>query len=235
MRYIRNKRRILFPDLWGGEKMRFKSREHAAQQLIEKLRPIYLHQNPLVLGIPRGAVSMARIIADALGGELDIVLVRKLRHPDQPEFAIGAIDETGHAFLAEWAADVDPQVIEAEKQRQLKVLRERRARYTAMREPIDAYDRIAIVVDDGIATGSTMTAALRALRGRGARKLIGAVAVASPDAVRAVLQECDSMVCLKISANFFAVGQFFEDFSQVSDLDVIAALRRSDAKASATG
>jgi putative phosphoribosyl transferase len=215
--------------------MRFKSREHAAQQLIEKLSPIYLHQNPLVLGIPRGAVAMARIIADALGGDLDIVLVRKLRHPDQPEFAIGAIDETGQAFLAEWAADVDPQVIEAEKQRQLKVLRERRGRYTPMREPIDAYDRIAIVVDDGIATGSTMTAALRAVRARGARKLIGAVAVASPDAVRAVLQECDSMVCLKISANFFAVGQFFEDFRQVSDLDVIAALRRSDAKASATG
>jgi putative phosphoribosyl transferase len=218
----------------GGE-MRFQSREHAAQQLIEKLSPIYLHQNPLVLGIPRGAVTMARIIADALGGELDIVLVRKLSHPDQPEFAIGAIDETGQTFLPEWAADVDPQVIEAEKQRQLKVLRERRARYTPMREPIDAYDRIAIVVDDGIATGSTMTAALRAVRARGARKLICAVAVASPDAVRAVVQECDSMVCLKITANFFAVGQFFEDFSQVSDPDVIAALRRSDAKASATG
>jgi putative phosphoribosyl transferase len=218
----------------GGE-MRFQSRAHAAQQLIEKLSPIYLHQNPLVLGIPRGAVTMARIIADALGGELDIVLVRKLSHPDQPEFAIGAIDETGQTFLPEWAADVDPQVIEAEKQRQLKVLRERRARYTPMREPIDAYDRIAIVVDDGIATGSTMTAALRAVRARGARKLIGAVAVASPDAVRAVVQECDSMVCLKITANFFAVGQFFEDFSQVSDPDVIAALRRSDAKASATG
>ena len=215
--------------------MRFKSREHAAQQLIEKLRPNYLHQNALVLGIPRGAVSMARIIADALAGDLDIVLVRKLSHPDQPEFAIGAIDETGRTFLAEWAADVDPQVVEAEKQRQLKVLTERRARYTPMREPIDAYDRIVIVVDDGIATGSTMTAALRAVRARGAKKLIGAVAVASPDAARAVLQECDTLVCLKESASFFAVGQFFEDFRQVSDLDVIAALRRSDAKASAAG
>jgi putative phosphoribosyl transferase len=215
--------------------MRFKSREHAAQQLVEKLLPDYLHQKPLVLGIPRGGVSMARIISDALAGDLDIVLVRKLSHPDQPEFAIGAIDETGQAFLAEWAADVDPQVVEVEKQRQLKILSERRARYTPMREPIDAHDRIVIVVDDGIATGSTMTAALRSVGARGARKLIGAVAVASPDAARAVLQECDSMVCLKVSANFFAVGQFFEDFRQVSDLDVINALRSSEAKASATG
>jgi putative phosphoribosyl transferase len=233
MRFRTSKKVEFSSQLMGGE-MRFKSREHAAQQLIEKLSPNYLRQNPLVLGIPRGAVSMARVISDALGGELDIVLVRKLSHPDQPEFAIGAIDETGQVFLAEWSADVDPQVVEAEKQRQLKVLRERRARYTPMREPIDAYDRIVIVVDDGIATGSTMTAALRAVRARGARKLIAAVAVASPDAARAVLQECDNMVCLKVSANFFAVGQFFEDFSQVSDLDVIAVLQRSDAKASAT-
>jgi putative phosphoribosyl transferase len=215
--------------------MRFKNRQHAAQQLIERLSPNYARQNPLVLGIPRGAVSMARSIADALGGELDVVLVRKLSHPDQPEFAIGAIDETGKAFLTEWAADVNPQIVEAEKLRQLKVLRERRARYTPLRQPIDPHDRVVIVVDDGIATGSTMTAALRAVRAQGANQVIGAVAVASPDAASAVVQECDIMVCLKVSANFFAVGQFFEDFSQLSDQDVIAALRRSDARVLAAG
>jgi len=215
--------------------MRFKNRQHAAQQLIERLSPNYARQNPLVLGIPRGAMSMARSIADALGGELDVVLVRKLSHPDQPEFAIGAIDETGKAFLTEWAADVNPQIVEAEKLRQLKVLRERRARYTPLRQPIDPHDRVVIVVDDGIATGSTMTAALRAVRAQGANQVIGAVAVASPDAASAVVQECDIMVCLKVSANFFAVGQFFEDFSQLSDQDVIAALRRSDARVLAAG
>src|SRR6266508_6321427 len=109
--------------------MQFKNREHAAYLLVERLRASYKNKNPLVLGIPRGAVPMAQIIADGLGGELDVVLVRKLSHPDQPEFAIGAIDETGHACLAEWAADIDPQFVEAEKQRQLAVLRERRARY----------------------------------------------------------------------------------------------------------
>jgi len=215
--------------------MQFKNREHAAYLLVERLRASYKNKNPLVLGIPRGAVPMAQIIADGLGGELDVVLVRKLSHPDQPEFAIGAIDETGHACLAEWAADIDPQFVEAEKQRQLAVLRERRARYTPSRARIDPYDRIVIVVDDGIATGSTITAALRAVRAKKPKKLIGAVAVASPDAARAVLHECDAMVCLKVSADFFAVGQFFEDFTQVSDQDVIEVLRESESKISAVG
>lgn len=213
--------------------MRFKSREHAAQQLIEQLSPYCVNQNPLVLGVPRGAVPMTRMIADALAGELDVILVRKLSHPDQPEFAIGAVDESGNTFLAEWAADVDPQFVEGEKQRQLTVLRGRRARYTPWREPIDPNDRIVIVVDDGIATGSTMTAALRAVRAKKPKKLIGAVAVASLDAARALLHECDAMVCLNVSADFFAVGQFFEDFTQVSEQDVIAALRKSNASAPA--
>jgi putative phosphoribosyl transferase len=215
--------------------MQFKNREHAAYLLVERLRASYKNKNPLVLGIPRGAVPMARIIADGLGGELDVVLVRKLGHPDQPEFAIGAIDETGNASLAEWADHIDPQFIEAEKQRQLAVLRERRARYTPLRAPIDPYGRIVIVVDDGIATGSTITAALRAVRAKKPKKLIGAVAVASPDAAGAVLHECDAMVCLKVSADFFAVGQFFEDFTQVSDQDVIEVLRESESKMSAVG
>jgi putative phosphoribosyl transferase len=213
--------------------MRFKSRKHAAQQLVEQLRPHCVNQNPLVLGVPRGAVPMAGIIADALAGELDVVLVRKLSHPDQPEFAIGAVDESGNTFLAEWAADIDPELVEAEKQRQLTVLRGRRARYTPWREPIDPNDRIVIIVDDGIATGSTMTVALRAVRAKNPKKLIGAVAVASPDAARAVLHECDAMVYLNVSADFFAVGQFFEDFTQVSEQDVIAALRKSNARAPA--
>jgi predicted phosphoribosyltransferase len=215
--------------------MRFKNRQNAAHLLVDRLSPYYKNKNPLVLGVPRGAVPMAKIIADALGGELDVVLVRKLGHPDQPELAIGAIDETGHACLAEWADDIDPQFIEAEKQRQLAVLLERRARYTPLRAPIDPYGRIVIVVDDGIATGSTMTAALRAVRAKKPKKLIGAVAVASPDAAHALLHECDAMVCLKVSADFFAVGQFFEDFTQVSDQDVIEVLRESESKISAVG
>jgi len=215
--------------------MRFRNREHAAELLVERLRANYKNKNPLVLGIPRGAVPMAKIIAEDLGGELDVVLVHKLGHPDQSELAIGAIDEDGNAFLSEWAADLDPAFLEAEKRRQLEVLRQRRARYTPLRAPIDPRGRIVIVVDDGIATGSTMTAALRAVRAKKPKKLIGAVAVASTEAARAMLHECNAMVCLKIPAEFYAVGQFFDDFGQVSDEDVIASLRESQQKILATG
>ena len=215
--------------------MRFKNREHAAYLLADRLAAFYGNKNPLVLGVPRGGVPMAQIIADALGGEMDVVLVHKLRHPDQEELAIGAVDETGSAFLSDWANEVDSEYIEAEKQRQLGVLRERRAQYTPRREPIDPHGRIVIVVDDGIATGSTMTAALRAMRAKNPKKLVGAVAVASTHAARAMLHECDAMVCLNVPADFSAVGEFFDDFDQVSDHDVIEALRESDAKLSAVG
>jgi putative phosphoribosyl transferase len=215
--------------------MRFRDREHAAQLLADRLRPKYKHKNALVLGVPRGAVPMAKIIADALGGELDVVLVHKLTHPDQPELAIGAIDEHGNAFVSGWASDLDAEYLEAEKKRQLDLLQRRRAGYTPQRAPIDPQGRIVIVVDDGIATGSTMTAALRALRAKKPKKLIGAVAVASPDAARALLHECDAMVCLSVPAEFRAVGQFFEDFTQVTDEDVIRILSHNAAGVAAVG
>jgi predicted phosphoribosyltransferase len=204
--------------------MRFKNREHAAQLLAERLRTTYKNKNPLVLGVPRGAMPMAKTIADALGGELDVVLVHKLTHPEQPELAIGAIDEQGTAFVSDSAANLDSSYLEAEKQRQLAMLRQRRARYTPLRAPIDPRDRIVIVVDDGIATGSTMIAALRAIRARGPKELVGAVAVASVEAKRAMLCECDAMICLYVLADFYAVGEFFDDFDQVTDDEVLATL-----------
>lgn len=208
--------------------MRFNNREQAAQMLADRLQAQHKNKNPLVLAVPRGAVPMAKIIADALGGELDVVLVHKLTHPKQAELAIGAIDEEGNAVVNDWAADLDPAYLEAENKRQLAVLRERRARYTPLRKSIDPHGRIVIVVDDGIATGSTMTAALRALRVRKPKKLVGAVAVASQEAARAMLHECDAMVCLNVPADFYAVGQFFDDFRQVSDDDVVTILGKSD-------
>ena len=215
--------------------MRFRDREHAAHLLAERLRGDFMNQHPLVLGVPRGAMPMAKIIADALGGELDVVLVHKLGHPKQPELAIGAVDESGNTILSHWAADIDPEYIEEEKRRQLGTLRQRRARYTPRRAPIDPQGRSVIVVDDGIATGSTMLAALRAVRARHPTKLLGAVAVASPRAARAMLRECDAMVCLAVPANFSAVGEFFDDFSQVSDQDVIEVLRASEMRVPAGG
>jgi putative phosphoribosyl transferase len=213
--------------------MLFENREHAARLLARSLSAYYKNKNPLVLAIPRGAIGMAEIIADVLGGELDVVLVHKLGAPGQPELAIGAIDEAGNVLWSGYGLDIGEAYLAAEKQAQLEVLRKRRARYTPSRGPIDPHNRIVIVVDDGIATGSTMTAALRAIRRSKPKKLVGAVAVASPSAARAISREADSVVCLDVPAEFYAVGEFFEDFSQVSDEEVTAILQKREPKISA--
>jgi putative phosphoribosyl transferase len=213
--------------------MLFENREQAARLLARRLSASYKNKNPLVLAIPRGAIHMAEIIAETLGGELDVVLVHKLGAPGQPELAIGAIDEAGNVFLSGYGLDIDNAYLEAEKQAQLEILRKRRARYTPSRGAIDPHDRIVIVVDDGIATGSTMTAALRAIRRSKPKKLVGAVAVASPGAARAMAREADAIVCLDVPSEFYAVGQFFRDFSQVSDEEVTAILQKREVKVSA--
>ena len=215
--------------------MRFKDRKHAGRLLAERLSGDYSDKQALVLAVPRGAVPMAKVIADSLGGDLDVVLVHKLRHPEQPELAIGAVDENGNAFLSDWAADLPPEYLEAEKRRQLTVLRQRRKSYTPWRAPIDPRGRVVIVVDDGIATGSTMTAALRAVRVLNPEKLIGAVAVASREAAGSMLQECDAMVCLNLPSHFYAVGQFFDDFGQVTDEDVVEILKHESPTVSVVG
>ncbi|RFC39143.1 MAG: putative phosphoribosyltransferase [Candidatus Nitrotoga sp. LAW] len=205
--------------------MLFRDRKDAATKLAEQLSQ-YRGQHSLVLAIPRGAVPMAKIIADALDGEVDVVLVRKLRAPANPEFAIGAVDETGWVYLAEYAERItgSQQYIESEKAAQLEVMRQRRANYTPVRPPLDPAGRIVIVVDDGLATGSTMIAALHALRAKHPQKLICAVPVAPPDTLAKVAPYADKVVCLTAPEQFYAVGQFYQSFPQVSDEEVIALL-----------
>lgn len=203
----------------------FLDRTDAARRLAEALSG-YRGENPLVLAIPRGAVPMAKLIATELGGEVDVVLVRKLPAPGSPEFAIGAVDETGWTYLADHARrmGIDEGYIEAERTAQVALMARRRAQYTPVRPPIDPAGRTVIVVDDGLATGSTMIAALHAIRAKGPKKLVCAVPVAPPDTAERVRQYCDELVCLETPFGFYAVGQFYRSFPQVEDDEVIEAL-----------
>lgn len=204
----------------------FKNRADAALQLVQRLEHLKGEQ-PLVLAIPRGAVPMAKLIAEALDGELDAVLVRKLGAPGNPEYAIGAVSENGTVKLSEHGHRLSEDYIEREVDAQVRVLGERRQRYTPVRPPIDPAGRVVIVVDDGSATGATMIAALQTLRQRKPRQLIAALGVAPPDTLRRIEAEADAVICLAAPAAFYAVGQYFSDFGQVSDEEVIELLRQA--------
>lgn len=208
--------------------MLFRDRAEAARQLARRLHA-YGGTNPLILAIPRGAVPMGAIIADILEGELDVVLVHKLSAPGLPELAVGAIDEKGNVYLVNSWTQLGFRSADLEKEKgiQLEVLRDKRRVFGQGRALMDANERIAIIVDDGIATGSTMVAAVRSVRAMKPKKLVVAVPVASPEALRKILAEADEVVCLHAPAFFRAVGEFFEDFSQVSDEDVANTLERT--------
>jgi putative phosphoribosyl transferase len=206
----------------------FANRDDAGRRLA-KVLGAYKGQRPLILAIPRGAVPMGKVIADALAGDLDVVLVRKLTSPYSSEFALGSVDESGWVFVADYAAGAGgtPEYLEREKQRQMETLRARREQYTPFRQPLDPKDRIAIVIDDGLATGSTMIAALHAIRAKQPAKLVCAVPVAPPDTLEKIRSFCDELVCLSAPPNFHAVGQFYAEFNQVSDDEVVEVLRKA--------
>ena len=217
--------------------MPFENRIEAAKLLGRRLAG-YRGQRALVLAIPRGAVPMGNVVADALDGELDVVLVRKLRAPQNPELAIGSIDEVGTVYLDPHMRDLWTDVyLEGEKQRQLQTLRQRREAYGRTDPPIDAGGRVVIVLDDGIATGSTMIAALRAVRARHPARVIAATAVASEETLQRIGREADEVVCLEVPELLYAIGAHFRDFSQVSDDEVVEVLkaRRRTSRVSASG
>jgi putative phosphoribosyl transferase len=211
--------------------MMFRDRKAAGRLLAERLKTMSLDR-PVVLALPRGGVPVGFEIVTALGAPLDLVLVRKIGAPDQPELALGAVvdgsrpeivlneDIVRHLAVPEaW--------IEAAAERQLAEIERRRRLYFAGRARVPLAGRTAIVVDDGIATGATMEAALHATRRAAPAQLVLAVPVAPPDTLERLRQEVDKVVCLAAPAFFGAVGSFYEDFDQVEDETVADLLARA--------
>lgn len=212
----------------------FRDRAEAGERLALALMQ-WCGKNPLVAAIPRGAVPIGKIVADRLGRDLDVVLTRKLGAPGSPEFAIGAVDETGWTYLADYAesAGATREYVAREVAAEMETMRRRRAQYTPARPALDPAGRVVIAVDDGLATRATMIAALHALRARQPKRLI--CAVASEGALDKVLAHADEVVCLHSPPFFFAVGQFYGYFPQVGDDEVVALLSDEATRRSVPG
>ena len=205
---------------------RFRDRRDAGQRLADRLLPLAA-EKPVVVGLPRGGVPVAGEVAAALHAPLEILAVRKLGAPHNPEYGIGAIAEDGtRVFDAEALAvlGISGGVLDSIVGRETAELRRRVAAYRGDRPAMELRDRTVVVVDDGVATGVTDTAALRAIRRRGPRRLVLAVPVCAPDSAAALRAEADEVVCLAEPPQLYGVGQWYRDFSQVSDQEVISAL-----------
>lgn len=215
------------PSAEGLVPLPFPDRLEAGRLLARRLAP-FRGQRALVLGIPRGGVPVAREVAQGIDGELDVVVARKLGAPFQEELAIGAVTADGERWLNRELVEqigVPPDYLERVTALQLVEAKRREARFRGAASPPVIKDRLVIVVDDGLATGATMRAAIRAVRAAGPRKLVVAVPVSAPDTCRLLATEVDEMVCLATPEPFWAVGQYYRNFAAVSDDEVEAILR----------
>ena len=215
----------------------FKNRNDAALQLARRLKPLNL-ETPVVLAVPRGGVVVGAVLARELGGELDVVLARKLRAPYQRELAIGSIGEDGAVYLdpvARTIEGVTDAYIQAERDLQVEEIEHRRKLFRAARPAVDVSARSVIVTDDGIATGSTMLAALHVLGALKPREVILAVPVAPPDMLERFRTKCDRVICLLAPDYLGAISMYYEDFTQVEDEEAVRLLRQSLKVATATG
>jgi putative phosphoribosyl transferase len=210
--------------------MPFEDRSDAGRRLAEALLR-YRDQRPIVLALPRGGVAVAAEVATALDAPLDLILVRKIGVPTQPELAMGAVVDGGNPVVVRNAdvirlTGVTESEFKAICASELAEIERRRRRYLGDRAAVDVAGRTAIVIDDGIATGATTRAALRATRMRKPKKLVLAVPVAPTESLRELREEVDEIVCLEDYEPFGAIGLFYDRFGQIGDREVIEILAR---------
>ncbi len=215
--------------------MIFADRQEAGQLLAAKLAARNF-KKPVVLALPRGGVPVGFEIASALSAPLNLVLVRKIGAPQQEELAIGAVADGEHPELVTdsrliAALAVSSDYLEEMKAAALKEIERRRRVYLAGRTQADLLACTAILVDDGLATGATMRAALRATRHRRPARLVLAIPVAPPDTLERLKEEADETVCLHVAADFYGVGQFYRDFRQLTDMEVTRLLDLAQSRA----
>jgi putative phosphoribosyl transferase len=207
----------------------FSDRADAGRRLASRLTSLH-GGDVVVLGLPRGGVPVAFEVAMELGAPLDVIVVRKLGLPYQPELAMGAIGEGGVRIINDEVVRgswVSPEVIDGVERRERRELARQAERFRAGRARADVAGRTAVVVDDGIATGSTARAACRVARGQGAARVILAVPVGPPGSARDLLGSCDDVVCVETPPSFGSVGQWYANFAPVSDATVADLLRRA--------
>lgn len=214
-----------------AENVTFKNRKDAGRRLAARLMPLKA-ENPVVLALPRGGVPVGYEVAIALEAPLDVIVVRKLGAPDQPELGIGAVVDGDHpqSVLNEEVMRmlrVSQDYLSREVKLELAEIRRRQELYRGGRPPVSVAGRTVIVVDDGIATGGSMRAALRGVRRNNPKRLVLAVPVAAPDSIESLRPEVDQVVCLGTPLLFGAVGQFYEDFRQTTDEEVVRLLDRA--------
>lgn len=208
--------------------MFFEDRKDAGRRLMSLVEPYREAENTLVLALPRGGVEVAWEIARELKLPLDVWVTRKIGAPFNPELAIGSVDGDGEVYVDENALilyEISDRYIREETEAQTAEIRRRYQQYRQSEEPPDLKGKTVLVVDDGVATGFTMIAALNSARRAGAGRLVCVIPVASPGVLRKLEELADEVLCLSVPSYFGAVGEFYRNFGQVSDEEVVALLK----------
>jgi len=206
----------------------YENRREAGMALVDKLKP-YASERPVVVGLPRGGVVVAAIVARALKADLDVIIAGKLRAPYNPELAIGAITEDGRVYLNALAIrglHIKPDYLEKETKARLSAITERLALYRKIRKKVPLNGKTVIIADDGLATGATMISAIQAASAEGASRIIVAIPGGPEDTVELIrgMKEVSEVVCPVIPPLFFAVSQLYADFRQIEDEEVMKIL-----------